>query len=466
MTPPVRHVLCDRLFDGVRVRRGPVRLDLAGGRIEAVVEGDAAIASASGPRIDARGDTVLPGLIDAHVHLPRRGMFEAEEPPSIRAIAGNLRRVLSAGVTTVGDMGCTPGLIGALRAHTGRDPLAGPAIRAAGPIVTAPRGYPLDWMPPLLVRAGAAVACDGEAAARAVVARLAQAGADHVKIGIMHRTYGDRPVPALDAATARAIVAEAHTQGLRVLAHAHSVADYRVALDAGVDALMHSSFEPLPRELVARVRGAGIPVCPTLFLFGAVCRGAEERWDRDPARRSGLDPAVVGSWRRFADAYEAAGDVLPPGLAGGLPKARAMEGARIAAANLALLADAGVPIAFGDDTPYGYATLAAPRAELEAMHRAGLSVEACLRAATHEAARLLGLVDRGALAPGQRADLLVLAGDATRDLAALDRPRAVLAQGHLVGAPGPLRTSRTMLAVARGLAATAVDALGFRPPSR
>ena len=458
----VRHVACDRIFDGRRFLVGPRRIDLADGRIEAIEEGEGALARLVGPVLDARGDTVLPGLIDAHVHLPRRGLFEASEPPSVGAVADNLRRTLVAGVTTVGDMGCAPGLIAALRAHVARHPQSGPSIRAAGPIVTAPRGYPLDWLPRALARTGAAVVCEGESAARRLVERLARAGADHVKLAIMHRSYGDTPLPALPEPVARAIVREAHALGLRAVAHAHSVADYQVALGAGVDALMHSSFEPLDADLVGRIRDAGIPVCPTLWVFSSVCDGVEERWDRDRTRTAGVDPLVVRSWRRFADAWEAAGDVVPPGIAGGLPKARVREGARIASANLALLVDAGVPIAFGDDTPYGYATLAHPRAELEAMRRAGLSVEACLEAATRQAALLLGLADRGALEVGQRADLLVAAGDVSQDLAALQEPRTVLVQGRLAPAAGLGSTVGVRAAVLRGLAATGRDLLrGF-----
>lgn len=456
---PLQHILCDRLFDGERFRQGPLRIDLAEGLIRGIEEGEPALTSLRGAAFDARGATVLPGLVDAHVHLPRRGQFEASELPSVTAVAANLRRTLAAGVTTVGDMGCAPGLIGVLRQHTRTDPLAGPSIRAAGPVVTAPRGYPLDWMPPLLVRTGAAVACDGEVEARRVVEHLARGGADHVKLAIMHRSYADAPLAALGEPVARALVAEAHALGLRAVAHAHSVADYRVALGAGVDALMHSSFEPLDAELVARVRDAGIPVCPTLWVFESVCLGIDGRWDRDAARTGRLDPAVKRSWRRFAEAWDASGDVVPPGIAGGLPKARAREGARIAAANLLLLADAGVPIAFGDDAPYGFATLARPADELAAMHRAGLSIASCLQAATGNAAALLGLHDRGRIAPGQRADIVVVPATLEHDLAALERPLLVMVEGRAAGDAGAGSRLATIAAIVRGMATTVKDAL-------
>src|SRR6185312_3345373 len=97
---------------------------------------------------------------------------------------------------------------------------------------------------------------------------------------------------------------------------------------------------------------------------------------------------VRRSWRRFAEAYAASGDVLPEGIAGGLPKALAAEGVRNAQANLRLLHDAGVPIVHGSDGPYGYSMIGQPRDELGVLHASGLDVEACLRAATSDAAAL------------------------------------------------------------------------------
>ena len=124
---------------------------------------------------------------------------------------------------------------------------------------------------------------------------------DHVKLAVMHQSYSDKPLPAVTEPVARAVVDEAHRSGLRVLAHAHSVADYRVALAAGVDALMHSSFEPLDADTVALVRDAGIPVCPTLWVFESVCLGSEMRFDREPryTRHVGrLHPAARGGGSR------------------------------------------------------------------------------------------------------------------------------------------------------------------------
>jgi imidazolonepropionase-like amidohydrolase len=253
------------------------------------------------------------------------------------------------------------------------------------------------------------------------------------------------------------VVEHAHRSGLRVLAHAHSNDDYRVALAAGVDALMHSSFEPLDAQTLAMVRDAGVTVCPTLWVFESVCLGSEMRLDREPRYARHVAGYIRRSWSRFAEAYAASGDVVPPSVVSGIPKARVRESVRNAAANLQLLRDAGVPIAFGNDASYGFSLVARPVDELTAMQRAGMDAEAVLRAATSVAARVLGCRDRGSVAAGQRADLLVVDRAARTDVGALDPVRQVIAAGRLVGSsePGALATG---WAFARGIAATVVRA--------
>lgn len=448
-------VRSDCLFDGEDFVDGEVEIAIRAGtidRIERVVD-DRPLGPGA---LDARGRLLMPGLVNAHVHIARGGVFEANERVSATQAVHNLQAALAAGTTTVGDMGCAPGVISALRRRVARQPLAGPQLRGSGPILTAPRGYPLDWMPPLFVRLGLAVPCADERAGSAAAARVAALGMDHVKLAVMHQSYSEKPLPAVTEPVARAVVAEAHRGGLRVLAHAHSVADYRVALAAGVDALMHSSFEPLDADTVARVRDAGIPVCPTLWVFESVCLGSEMRLDRDPRYTRHVAGYIRSSWRRFAEAYTEATDVVPPGLAGGLPKARVVEAIRVASANLTLLRDAGVPIAFGNDASYGFSLVARPVDELTAMQRSGMDARACLRAATRGAAALLGCHDRGAVAEGKRADLLVVDRRVRDDVAALEAPHEVVAAGERLqaGGGGAGRAWATGLAFAGGLLGT------------
>jgi hypothetical protein len=221
---------------------------------------------------------------------------------------------------------------------------------------------------------------------------------------------------------------------------------------------MHSSFEPLDADTIARVRDAGIPVCPTLWVFESVCLGAEMRFDREARYTRHVLPYIQRSWRRFMDAFVASGDVVPPGLAGGIAKTRMVEAIRTAAANLVLLRDAGVPITFGNDASYGFSLVARPVDELGAMQRAGMDAEACLRAATSVSARLLGCNDRGVIEAGARADLLVVDARVRDDVTALDPPREVITGGERLGL-APASGFATGLAFLAGVARTAAGAL-------
>jgi imidazolonepropionase-like amidohydrolase len=443
-------LLADRIFDGFELLRGPRLVEIERGLVARVRPFSSDEPPPPGT-LDTRGGTLLPGLIDAHCHLARVGLFEPHEAPSPAAVAHNLRSALEAGVTTAGDMGCTIPLIRSLRARTSDALESGPAIRAAGPLLTAPLGYPLDWMSGAHVWLGAAVPVTDQRSARRAVQRLADAGMDHVKLCIMHRGYDLDPLPVFSKKVARAIVEEAHALGMRALAHAHWNADYRVALAAGVDALMHSAFDPLDDETVKRVRDAGVGVCPTLWVFHSACLGAEARFDRDPRRLARAVGPVRRSWRRFADAYAASGEVMPAGIAGGLPKTAARLGVKNAMANLLLLREAGVPLAYGSDGPYGFSEVGHPLDELRTLADAGLSASECLRAATSGAATVLGARDIGRIAPGARADLVWVDGDPSADLGALDRVRGVFRGGRRVGSarPGVVRA-----AAWRGLLAT------------
>lgn len=458
-------IQADLWFDGRTLRETPVMVHLERGLVARIDEGPFDDASPIGGRgaIDARGRLLMPGLVNAHVHIVRGGMFEPNEPIGFTQGAHNLRDTLAAGVTTVGDMGCSAGLATSIKELTRRRPTLGPSIVASGPLVTAPGGYPLDWMPPLFVKLGLALGCADERAAIEAVKGIADSGMDHVKLAIMHQGYADTPLPALDVKVARAAVHEAHALGLRAVAHAHGVADYRVALAAGVDALMHSSFEPLDADLVSQVRDAGIPVCPTLWVFESTCLGPELALDHDPRFTEHVTPSIRRSWSRFVDAWNASGDVVPPGIAGGAKKTRAEESVRNAAANLKLLIDAKVPIAFGNDANYGFSLVARPVDELSAMQRAGMDPEACLRSATTGAASLLGLTDRGHISVGARADLIVVDREVRVDVARIEHVHHVITAGELV----PPRTGREALAahalrstsIVRGLARTALAAL-------
>jgi imidazolonepropionase-like amidohydrolase len=146
-------VLAGRIFDGTSFRDGPLRIDTRDGVITSVSE-PAAAEPAKGAFLDASDSLVIPGIINAHVHIARGGMFAANDPISIRQVVRNFRTALEAGVPTVGEMGCSAPMARALRVHTRAHPEAGPQVVACGPLLTVEGGYPLDWMPRCTLRWG------------------------------------------------------------------------------------------------------------------------------------------------------------------------------------------------------------------------------------------------------------------------------------------------------------------------
>jgi imidazolonepropionase-like amidohydrolase len=179
-----------------------------------------------------RGGWVGPALRDAHVHLA----------------FGSYDEMRAGGVVAVRDLGAPPHLAAAWR---------GPDVAVAGPLLTAPGGYPSNsWG-----AAGFARFVVDADDARAAVRDL---DVDVVKVAL--ETSGGQPVPDLE--TVRAIVDAAHARGLAVIAHALSEPMVLRALDGGVDELCHTPYEPLSVATVERIAAAGIPVVSTIETLG------------------------------------------------------------------------------------------------------------------------------------------------------------------------------------------------------
>jgi len=453
-------VLADTVFDGFQFKEEPLIIEIEGDIISDIRPYEEE--DSGGGILDARGAIVIPGLINTHTHLARGGMFDPNEVISVNQIVRNLRDLLRAGVTTVGEMGCAAGLVHSLRQHMSRHPSCGPSIVACGPLLTVKGGYPLDWMPPFFAAMGVALTCESEEEARRAVHKVKEMGMDQVKLVIMHRSYAEKPLRTISQGAAKAVVSEAHSLGFKVLVHAHWPEDYRLALDVGVDALMHSCFEPLDDELVERVKGSRVYVNPTLWVFEGALRGIENRYDCDPRYIRHVSRRVRRDWSEFCEAFEQSGDVIPAGIAGGLPKDRGREAIENTFDNFAKLREAGVPMALGSDASYGFCLVGRPVDELSAMQRAGMSPEEVLTAATSNAAALLGYGDRGTLEAGKRADMVIVDKETIRDVNALDRVRAVIKSGRLVeDSPfeQSVHTVQTTASIMGGMAKTALWSL-------
>jgi imidazolonepropionase-like amidohydrolase len=346
-----------------------------------------------GVRVHDLGDaTLLPGLIDAHVHLVWSASAEPHEvvnreSSAVTALrcAQNAALHLKAGVTTVRDVGATYGLSVDIARAVEAGILPGPGVVAAGRAIAMTGGH--GWF---LGREA-----DGPEAVRHAVRSELKAGATCIKLMASGGVYGQAEEPGSPQLTVeemRAGVEEAHKAGRKVAAHAYSVAAISNALEAGVDSIEHGSF--VDRETAERMRERGTCLVPTMSVYAAMSEKGPELGAPDYVRRKTAE-VLEASREAFRLAHEV--------------------GVKIAAGT-----DCGAP-----GHPHG--TLSR---ELDLMVEAGATPAQALRYGTSAAADLLGLGDElGTLEPGKRADLLAVAGDPLQDVAALREVRMVVRCG-------------------------------------
>ncbi|GAA2657194.1 amidohydrolase family protein [Streptomyces lunalinharesii] len=366
------------------------------GKIAAVGPREAIVARApaSVARWDFPGGTLLPGLIDGHVHLsfdasaePFTALLASEVPTPglLSAMAGRAGQLLDCGVTTVRDLGDRGAAAIRLREAITAGRVRGPRILAAGSPLTPPGGH--CWF------LGGEVA--DEAQLRALVRRNAEAGADVIKVMASggHITEGGAAMWESQFTTEQLamVVDEAHRFGLPVAAHAHSAAAVASAVEAGVSTVEHCLWMDGPdgvdrRTAVARSMAArGIAVCGSLCGYDWRTKLAR---DGEAATRAFYDRL---SWL----------DELGVALITGT--------------------DAGIPQAVFDD----YVSM------LELYAWLGFPAERVIELATVSTARALGLSGTtGRVAPGLDADLVVVDGDPRLDLSVLRAVRLVVARGE------------------------------------
>ena len=384
--------------------------------------------------IDAAGKYVIPGLADMHVHFGTGGLVPSD-PHTVQRV---LRQFLFYGVTTVLNVGATGGGVDdvlRLRELQARGRLPGPHVYATGGLLTVPGSHPIATImhPPEGVD-GASYdwsqrgvwVVSTPAEMRELVGRMAAAGMDGVKIVIESGPppFGDHH-PQMSSALVGAAVEEAARHELPVFAHASSVDELREAVTHGVRAMMHLVKDPAPPgdELLAEMKERGIFYVPTLSLFvWADAWGDPADHLSDPFLRSGVEPEVIAS-------------LLESRLAPTEPPAAADWSARRSwLAAFKAVHDAGVRVVGGSDTanPFvfpGYSM----HHELELMVEAGLTPMEALVAATRRAAEMLGAEDAfGTVAPGKRADLLILGADPLEDIRNTRTLEVVIRGGEVV----------------------------------
>jgi imidazolonepropionase-like amidohydrolase len=365
------------VFDGSRmIRRTTVVV--RDGMIGAV-GADAAVPP-SAKIVDGRGKTLLPGFFDAHVHL---GTYAPER---------SLRDALVFGVTTELEMG------GSEASLTLRDRISSGAVpdaadlRSAGTVVTVPKGHPTQMDgPPIPTLA------PGDDVQAFVDARIAEGG-DFIKV-----VY-DHDYPTLTKQQLQDVVAAGHRRNRLVVVHVSTQREARDAIAAGADGLVHifadSAPEPGFGELAAEHR---VFVVPTLSVIEQAAGAPEKPWWQDaPNVMPYLTDTMRGSLGRK----------FPPGFAAKVKLAHAV-------AAVGALRRAGVRILAGTDAPApGLTHGLSLHRELELLVRSGLTPLEALAAATSEPARAFGFRDRGRVAAGLRADVVLVDGDPSADITA------------------------------------------------
>ncbi|MDP3676191.1 MAG: amidohydrolase family protein [Novosphingobium sp.] len=409
--PPQTWIHAGRLIDrpGKPVR-GPATIVIENGRIVAVRDGIVAPDRADARVIDLTGKTVLPGLIDSHVHLTSDTggiagqLEEITLSPAAQAFNAQVNglKTLRAGFTTVRNLGDGDGATLALRDAVAAGKAIGPRIVDAGNSISGTSGHMdgslgyRDELRPMFD--GAGNTCNGaEDCRRATRLQIAR-GADVIKFastgGVNSRIGAGLGRQMFDD-EAKAIVETAHMFGKKVAVHAHGADGIALAIAAGADSIEHGTI--LTSELVNQWAKAKTYYVPTL----STVNGYKERLAANP---NAYAPDVLEKikWR-----------------------------IEITGQSLRTLVPRGVRIAFGTDA--GVSKHGRNADEFELMVANGMTPTSALVAATTNAADLLGLTNEiGSIEQGKSADLIAVTGDPLADMTVLKRVEFVMARGRVV----------------------------------
>lgn len=374
------------VFDGTGAPPRNASVLIEDGRIKAI--GPKLKRTRGAERIDARGKALLPGFIDVHTHWTPGGV-----PNTTPQIA---TAYVKAGVTTVNDFHQQPESYAPRREWL--KSLATPHVNFAARVST-PGGHGADWGDQ-----STTIWVSTPEAAQAAIKGLEAYKPDLIKAFADGWRYGTMPDnTSMDEWTLRALSDAAHKLGLPVVTHTVTVDRGLVAARGGVDSLAHGLQDrPITPQEVAAIKASGMAMAPTLAVYNP---HKPRPTPVDPA-----DPRLQQAVRKFGYALQ----------------------------NVKTLFDAGVPIALGTDagmpgTPHGVSTLQ----EMELLVKAGLTPAQALIAGTATSARIMRIDgDRGTIAPGKRADIVLIDGQPWQNIADVHKISHVFIDGRLVSGTG------------------------------
>jgi len=382
---------------------GPSSITVVDGRI-AAIEGGLKAVPAGAKLIDLSTKTVLPGLVDAHVHLSGDAgddfRDEAVNPDEWGVVIGakNAAITARAGFTTVRDLGSASQVGFVLRRGTAAGHIPGPRIVSSGPAISIIGGHGdvSGFRPEVNAALAGTNTCTGPEQCAGRVRAASKAGADVIKItatgGVLSQQARGLGQHFTDAEM-KAIVDTAHGLGLRVAAHAHGTAGVEAAARAGIDSIEHGTFTDA--RAIAAMKTSGTVFVPTLMAFTGI---------RDRLGKNVYTPVVETKVRATLEFV-----------------GRALRAARAAGVGIVFGTDAGV---------FEHGRNAEEFALMTSL--GGLSNTEALASATTAAAKLLDLErEIGRLAPGYSADIIAVAGDPLADIRALERVDFVMVRGRV-----------------------------------
>jgi imidazolonepropionase-like amidohydrolase len=392
------------IADASRPASGPSTITIDNGRIVSVADG--LTAPPAGARlVDLSSKTVLPGLIDTHVHISGEpgGDYRDEAVMTDEWVtllgAQNALITARAGFTTVRDLGSPSNVGFALRRATAEGRIPGPRIVSSGPAVSIIGGHGdvSGFRPEVVAALGADNTCTGVEQCSARVREFSRAGADVIKFtatgGVLSQQARGLGQHFTDPEM-KAIVDTAHSLGLKVAAHAHSARGVEAAARAGVDSIEHGTFADA--AAIRAMKASGSALVPTLMAFTGI---------RERLGKGVFTPQVEAKVR------ETLSEV-----------GKAARAARAA----------GVPVVFGTDAAvFEHGRNAQEFALL--VEYSGMSPAEAIATATTGAARLLGMErEIGRIAPGFSADLIAVTGDPLRDVRTLEKVDYVMVRGRTI----------------------------------
>ena len=414
------------VFDGERMLRHQ-DVFVTGGEITAVVATGSVSVSPEALEISGAGRTLLPGLVDSHAHFFSAGEKDMR-PPSPDDIA---EAFLFAGVTTVLVAAGFDEVTELARDRASGDAIA-PHLFSAGPGLTAPGGHPaplframLPW-PISSLAVGSILTAGNADEARAAVSKVAE-----MKLELMKIVYDDLPPgsPHLSNGALTAAVAEARALGMRAIVHATTPEDAIAATEAGAALLVHVPQRgAIDSEQLARLVGANVPVVTTVRMISASHELAAQ--GPSPLESSMFDSRFLQPWQdEPAWALEGFSEEIDE---------RWAEVAEDTRANFRALYAAGVQIFVGTDSGvHGVFPGASLHREIETLVELGMPALQVLRSATSAPADFLDPKGTfGRIAPGQRADLLLVRGDPSVDIDALSEIDEVFLAGARLSRTG------------------------------